>query len=659
MLQLRKETMDTRLSTNVIGATAALLLFGGMASGCGPKDNNLSTFQEPAVQLSEPTSGSFELQLPNRPGEPREQNVVRVRSAGEADLTITGIEWVGEKPERLFMANSRETDVAEDDCDSEIYYPASRVCIKTGAPDISETILAPGSEFEIQFHIAAYDNGEVNGIDCPTPPPSVPENLQDRFCGAIKVTTNARNDNSQVTAGEATVYFLSNPSSGRIQLSAPSVVFQNVRPGFSDSRTFSITNSGDNDLTVDSVQVTDFGQYISIEGAEPPFVLAPQAQEVYTVQVNLPASLTDAELELLSDPGTAPQIRVESSAPDSPNEIQLDFDTSTTLPPIPQVDKGTLVFAGDQDVQDIVLTNPGDAPVSITGVSFEPSAARDYYAFLFEGSPFMGPKVIRDASMSDPDRNKETFSVRFTSPATPEDSPLSIMTINYNYFVGDIAQSGTLRVTLLGDRGMAPYADLSPTTFSFSTQDTERQVRTAVIRNLGTTSLDLGDMVDYMPLGAGGFEEFQVRLVDGSLPSSIPAGGIAEVEVSFTATDGDVDQVSAIIDSNTETAEEIYFTLSSFDVPPAGTEITVTPEFSGNATVGALALFSFEAGTSDSLSNNAQWVLLEKPDASKLTTKAVGPRQGIVPDVAGSYTLLVTTSDGVVDLQTRVSFTAE
>jgi hypothetical protein len=442
-------------------------------------------------------------------------------------------------------------------------------------------------------------------------------------------------------------------------LSAPSVVFQNVRPGFADSRTFSITNSGDNDLTVDSVQVTDFGQYISIEGEEPPFVLAPQEQQVYTVQVNLPASLTDAELELLSDRGTAPQIRVESSAPDSPNEIQLEFDTSTTLPPIPQVDKGTLVFAGDGDVQDIVLTNPGDAPVSITGVSFEPSAARDYYAFLFEGEPFMGPKVIRDVSMSDPDRNKETFSVRFTAPATPEDSPLAIMTVNYNYFVGDIAQSGTLRVTLLGDRGMAAYADLSPTTFSFSTQDTERQVRTAVIRNLGTTALDLGDVVDYMPLGAGGFEEFQVRLVDGSLPSTIPAGGLTEVEVSFTATDGDVDQVSAIIDSNTDTTDEIYFTLSSFDVPPAGTEITVTPEFSGNATIGALALFSFEPGTSDSLSNNAQWVLLEKPASSTLTTKAVGPRQGIVPDVAGDYTLLVTTSDGVVDLQTRVSFTAE
>ena len=626
--------------------------------GCGPDENNLSTFQEPALQLSEPTNGSSELALPTRPGEPREQNVVRVRSSGEADLTITKIEWVGEKPGRLFMARERQEDLEEAACDSEIYYPASRVCILTGSPDVSEAVLAPGSEFEIQLHIAAYDNGEVNGLDCPTPPPTVPETIQDRYCGAIKISTNARNDNTQVTGGETTVYFLSDPSSGRIQLSAPSVVFQNVRPGYSDTRTFSVTNSGDNDLTVENIQVTDFGQYIQLPGVETPFVLAPQEQKVYDIVVNLPETLTEAELELLSDRGTAPKISIESTAPDSPNEIQLEFDTSTTLPPIPQADKGTVVFGGDGDVQDLTLTNPGDAPVSITGVSFEPSNAGNYYAFLFEDEPFMGPEVIRDASMSDPDRNKKTFGIRYTAPNDMALSPLAIMTLNYNYFVGDIAQSGTLRVTLMGDRAMTAYADLAPTTFSFSTQDTERQVRTAVIRNLGTAPLELGDMFEYNT-AAGGFEEFQITLVGGSLPTSIPAGGQAEVEVSFTATDGDADQVSAVIESNTGTSDEAFFTLSSFDVPAAGTTIEVAPEFSGNATVGALAIFGFAAGTDSSLSNNAQWVLLDKPASSQLATKAIGPRQGDVPDVAGSYTFLVTTSDGVLDLQTRVTFTAE
>lgn len=651
----------THTSTPARLLLGASLLFGLQAmTGCGNNENSLSTFDEAALQLSQPAGGSFQLELPTSEGRPVEQAGIRVRSAGQADLTLTKIEWVGEKPSRVFMARDRTEDVDESACSSDVYYVASRVCIETGAPDVSQTKLAPGSEFEIQMHVAAYDIGESNTIDCPEPGEEVPAEFKDNYCGAIKISTNARNTNGLVSEGTATVYLLANASSGRVQFSpSTGITFQNVRPGYMAEREFSIINSGDNALTVENVQVSDFGQYITLQEIPTPYELDRNAQKTYKVQVNLPGDLTEDDLSLLSDISTAPKIIVESSAPGSPDKIALEFDTSSSTPPIPQADRTSISFAADGDTQDIVLTNPGDQPVSITGATFEPSSASSYYAFQFEGSAVSGPVVIKDFKEEDATRNKKTFGIRYTAPSDMTTSPLAIMTINYNYFVGEVAESGSLRVTLLGDRVSVAYADVAPLTFSFSTQETQLQERTAVIRNLGTAALDLGDTVEFMETGLGGFEEFQVTLVGATLPHSIPAGGLQEVKVTFKATDGSEDNVSANITSNTESAQPIRISLASFASAPAGTPLTVAPEFSGSATVGALALFSFGADVPKQLGNRAQWVMLKKPAASKLATKVAGPRIGIVPDVAGDYTLLVTTNDGIFDLQERVDFTVE
>lgn len=645
--------MITRLFSPRVTALTGTALLTVTLGACSNNnnDNSFSSFNEPALQLSEPSSPRLELRLPNREGVPSEQAPIRIRSAGEAALTLKSVEWVGEKPARVFMFESREEDVDEDACDSEVYFISSRTCITTGTPDFSEP-LSPSEEFEIKLYISAYEPGEVNALNCPDAPESTPEEYKDRYCGAIRVTSDARNSNGDVTEGATIVYLQADASSGRINLSEQTLNFNNVAPGTSESREFSITNTGDTPLLLDRVQPSDYGQYLSIGGPTLPMELAPNASEVFTLQLEIG---TDADPEALKFNTT---VRIDSSAPTSPTRLDVVVDNSRVIPPVPQPDRTTVTFAGDGDEQDITFTNPSDIPVNITGVIFEPFEAQDYYAALDdEGNALPAPLVIKPPSSSNPDRNKEIIRVRYTAP-TDGSSPLASMIVNFTYFVGDISKTGSLRLTLLGDKTDVAYGDLVPSTFSFSTKVDTEQSRTAAIFNLGNADLVI-DEVMLMAL-AGSSDEFIVKLADNApFPATITPGGVQLVEVSYSKTNGDSDQINADFTSNTGTTEGLSMTLSSFDVDPSDVTLDITSSFAEAATVGELASFEFPAGLDASIANNAEWVLIGKPATSSLIVKTTGPRAGFIPDQAGSYELLVTSSDGNTDVQTRYTFQAQ
>lgn len=646
------------MTRRIPGGLGLLMLAGGLlVTGCGKEnnDNSFSSVDEPALQLSEPGGGTLQLVLPTLEKRPQRQALIRLRSAGDAPLKLTGVEWVGDKPDRVFVEKGRTEDVDESACSSDIYYAQSRVCVETGAPDLSAEIPS-GTFYDLQLHVAPYDIGETNAIDCPDPPDGTPADVVDRYCGALRITSNARNTSGQVEEGAALVYLLADRASGEVSLTTPTLSFQNVGPGFSDSRMFGITNSGDDPLTISGVGPSDFGQFISVGGPDTPLELAPQESAQFTVSIELPATISESELELLSSPSTAPEISIESTAPNSPHAVRLSLDTSRVIPPIPQPDTTQITFGASGDEQDVTFTNPGDKPVTLTGVSFEPFEAEDYYTVLHEGEEFSGPLVIQDASESNPDRNKATLSIRYTAP-TDMSSPLASMILTYNYFVGDVARTGKLRITLLGDRAMAAYGDLVPSTFSFSTKASETQTRTAAIYNLGTAPLTV-DSVDYMAQ-AGGFEEFSINLAGGAnFPVTIDPGAVQALEVTFTPTDGDVDQVAATLMSNSDTTQPLLITLSSLEVDVPDTEMTIVPSFDEKAAVGELTTFEI-TGVDEPVANNAEWTLLSRPSGSSIYLKSTGPRAGITPDTAGTYELLVTSSDASIDVQTTYSFEVE
>ncbi len=633
-------------------ALASALVFTSMFSACNDDQNNLTVQDEPAMRLEEPSSGELELTVPLREKEPIELSPIRIVSSGEVPLTLTAIEWVGEKPDRVFMAKSRTENISEEECTSAIYYPASDICVLTGAPDFSNEIPA-GTAFEVQLHVQAYQTGEANVINCPeTVPDTVPEIYRERYCGAIRIKSDARNDSGAVNQGEALVYLQSDRSSGSITLSVPTITFQNVAPGYMAEQTFGITNNSSSPLTVNSVQPTDYGQYITVEGPSAPFELEPSGNEVFTVKLNIPSSENPDNLKFNT------QIRIASTAATSPNFVDVIVDNSQDLPPVPQPDNFKFTFAGDGDTQGIVIANPGDVPVSLTGVIMEPAQADEYYALLNEdGSPFQGPSVIQTATSSNPDRNKKSYQIQYTAP-TDDSSSLASMIINYNYFVGNDTRNGSIRLIMLGDQTSVAYGDVVPSVATFSTQSTEKQTRQAAIYNLGTAPLEVTG-ADLNPL-AGGIEEFTIQLADGAtFPVTIQPDGIQPIEISFVGTNNDIDQINATLSSNSDISDTMALTLSSQDIAIPAEELTFTTSFGESATVGELLSVSFSPDVAERTANNAEWVIFSRPAGSEVYLKTIGPKVAFIPDVAGTYELLVTSSSNGLDLQEVVTVTVQ
>lgn len=648
-----------------LGMMSLLTLGHTACSGCGGDSNNLQVQDEPAMRIETPASGAVELDVPTRERTPIELSEIVILSSGEVPLQIQAIEWV-DKPDRVFMGGGRIENVDESNCDSEIYYPASRVCVLTEPPDFSAPIPA-NTAFAIQLHVSSYDVGEPNVITCPDVPADVPEQFKDRYCGAIRIKSDARNDSGPVVEGEAMIYLQADRSSGQVMLTVPSLTFENVVPGFVESQSFGIVNAGTTPLTIEGVLPRDYGQYLDVSGPELPLEIAPGDSEQFNVKLDIPTSTDPEDLKFSTE------IRIDTSAP-TPTLLQINVDNSRQIPPVPQLDREQIAFAGDGDVQELRVTNMGTVPISIGNVSFEPSEARNYYELLDENEQaFTPPVVIQSPSASNPDRNKKAFKIKYTKPANMK-LGLASMILNYTYFVGSIAQTGSVRVTLLGDKAMVAFLDVVPSVFSFSTQETAKQVRTAAFYNLGTApvtvnKIDLNSLISGQDTG-----EFNIALQGASFPVTIPAGAIQMMEVSFVGTNSDVDQIDGLVDSDAENDEQPRITLSSLDVPLAQPELDFTSSFAFEvmtdeatrlthflmpAPVGELASVEFAASVETSIANNAQWVILKRPASSDLYVKTNGAKVGLVFDVAGTYELLVTSSQGGLDVQQIIRIDAQ
>jgi hypothetical protein len=617
---------------------AALIALGGLASACG--NSNIETTDEAGIALETPANGRLTLALPSNPNQPQEQATrLRIRSIGEADLRITGVEWLA-KPDRLVLRKS-SAEVA--DCDSEctpdlcVRGAASNTCIEEGVPEIAD--LSTQSLYDFVFFVKA-GGGELN---CPSAPDSInPEYVSSDYCGTLEVSTNANtSDGDLIENGKLQIHFYTGGTSGEIRLTPDFIQFTNVAPGFSDTRTFSIENIGSSPLSVRSI-TSDRPQFITIAG-NTNTELSPGGSEQYTLQYTVPQGASPDVLDFTT------QVVVDSSAINAgAGTLLVSSDTSAAATPAIQVDEATLSFDAEA-TQTFNISNLGGATLQVTDLRISPSSAADFYTITVDGAPASTPLNILRPGQGEPGSDTQEVSIAFARPAgNPDGSSVATLTIQSNDF-----QSGPQRIVLLGDEGAVPVGVVQPTAFTFTTQGEASKSRTFAITNRGSAPLEITDA----PLVAlaGSNTEYEVTLP--SSPLTVAPGETVAASLSYRVADAEADTLNLdFTTADGEQSDDFAIFVQSFDSANAPTA-AITKSFANEAKVGELTTFSADGSTPASALSGAQWFLTKKPAGSKLFVSRVGESVSLVPDVAGDYAISVVVSD-TTDAQEVLEFTA-
>lgn len=626
-----------------IQALAGALL-ATFAIGCpGP---TIEAVEESSVILATPEDGAIQIELPSQPMRPQEQSgKILLRNEGQADLLITGVEWIA-RPPRLYVETplpggaSRE-DVAS--CDTDCSKPiclqavAGDVCVTTGPPTENITVRPAASE-QLTFFLAPGSGG----LDCPAPPADTPpEYADDSYCGAIRVTTNARNNDgtSSVVDGTVTVYFTRGNQSGEIELTETFMEFAGVAPNFSERRTFAVQNRSTSEpLTITSVVPDINAQFFDIQSdGGLSGEIAPGGLKTYTLQVSIPPGTDPGLLDFTST------VKVNSTAARVISDALLvNVTTDGGAFPRIEVDKQTLKFDAQAE-QTLTLENVGEATLLLNGTRFQPSSADDFYTITVDGQPIQGNVTI-------PKGESKTLNIAFARPANrPDDSSVATLVLQHN----DDSVGQRTRIVLLGDEGDVPLGELVPNTFALSSQAGD-QPRSFAVINRGTAPLSIDSVMFNAVQGSS--DEF----VFNTSNLMVAPGSVEEVTFEFKPINNTPDNVSVTFMSNfIDPANEFFINLSTFDTGEMPPSPMIVPSFATSAKVGERTSFSSRGSLPAEATSSGQWVLVAKPAGSQAYVNNVGESVSFTPDVAGSYKMVLTLSTGTIDGQTSLEFTAE
>lgn len=622
-----------------IGAALLALSVMGVAA-CG--DSSIETRDEAGLELESPQGQRLLLELPRQPNRPQVQATrVTLRSSGKAPLRVTSLEMVGH-PARLHVRTPgvQPTTVNDcknkNECDSPICErtASGNLCIKVGLPATPFEIPA-GELYELVFYVEEAPVGNEE-LGCQAAGADVPAQFRAGYCGQLNIRTNARNSNTEVKEGATSVYFQSQGRSGVIELSDTFMEFTGVAPGTMEQRQFSVRNVGGQPLTLNGVNVQDFGQYLSVTPSASGVVVPAGESREFTLALNIPAGADPRMLDFNT------QVRILSSATNIGNDsIVVRVSTGTGAAPLISASPTTLKFDAAAS-QDVAVKNDGTSTLQLTGVTFEPGSLRDFYTLTVDGAPPAYPVNV-------PRGQTKTVKIAFARPAGRNNDPVvGALLLKHN----DESNGKQTRITLLGDVGDVAIGELVPYVFSFSNKNSENQSRQFAVINRGTAPLTISGVEMMAQIGSAA--EFSVDGINGQ---TIPPGGIGVGEVFFKATDGTPDQLTAALTSNTA-GEPMFLTLASQDTSEAAPVAKIRASFSAQAKVGEAARFSATESTPASVLSGAQWTLLSRPVGSRALIQTVGPEASFVPDVAGSYKLALTVSSGLLDGQDVLEFTA-
>jgi len=635
----------------------SLVAVASMAMACG-NNNGVRTTTAARIAIDSPTEAQFQLEAPTQPNRPQLQaSRLTLRNDGDAGstLTLTEFEWLA-KPDRLFIEKSSSDVSSCGECSELVCSPTSSggTCVKTGVPTEAVDIDS-GLSTEFRFYITEGSDEVV----CPEKPAGLelPENvLADRFCGALRFkhnaisTSNSELGDAVVSASEdsgggtATIFFVNDGKSGRIDLTDSFLEFEGVAPGGSYMRQFSVINQGRGPLEIDGVRLGSNNQLFMIGGPSQT-TIDPGASQQYTLQLVIPQATDPAALEFDT------QLIIDSTAVNG-SDGQILISVTKDTGPVPTISAtcDKLRFDGEPS-QDFEVTNVGGATLQITGITYEPRAISSFYSVQIDGEDFSGSESIPTFLEANPERNKRTVTVNFERPDGDEDAPaVGTMLISHN----DQGSGRVTRCVLLGDAGDVPVAELIPNTFSLSTENGD-QFRSFAIIHRGTAPLTI-DSAMLAPT-VGGVEEFD--LTPSPFMVTVQPDEIFEAQLAYLISDSTEDIVNLTFMSNFMSPSNDFFisvfTRSSVRPLPM---ITLNTSFATAAKVGEVTSFDIAGSEPASGLSSARWTLLAKPAGSKAYVNSIGERASFVPDVAGSYKIAVTLADEV-DNQEILEFTAE
>lgn len=616
-----------------IGLSTALLL----VSACGNNSNNIVEVGQPSIQLSSPVGNTIQLELPNQPNRPRSQTgKIVLQSKGEEPLIIQSVTWV-DQPQGLYLQKKRTEVDSCGDCNSPVCLDTAGqdFCIETGGPDLPLAI-APQSLYEFEFFIEA----NLDEVICAPAPANLPSTVNpETYCGSLEIKTNARNDSQNVTQGTALIYFARSNASGKIALTPGFISFNGVKPGSSDQKTFSISNTGSSNLILSGIEILNRPEFFTLNGVRNT-TITPGGSEQYTLQLTIPTDASPEQLDFNTE------VSVNSSAA---NQSTLVISVNSTEAAAPRIDvsQSPLSFTAPSSSEEVVVENVGEATLSVNSIRFNPSSLDSFYTVELNGSEFTSAETIQKGSTDDVDRNKRTFTVKFNRPAGNDTSAVGFLEIRHS----DKSKGNLTRIPVLGDGGLVAFPEVLPEqhTFDQATADT----RSFAIKNFGTADF----VISNIKLAPEGESAFVVN--NGSTdPITVGPGQVYEGVVKYTPAQEPA-RVSVNVEFENAASFPLDMGLASRDAAGSITVASIDASFVNNAVVGEAAVFNATGSTNVADINSSKWFLLSQPSGSTAELNASGESVSFTPDTAGTYRVSLVVVGTSTNDQEILEFTAQ
>jgi len=589
-------------SRHATGLMAVILLLSLTAIACG---DGIAERTEGTLQLSGQGGANAKfIAFPSTaPGfKSPADSAIFIKNGGKGTLKITSVTWEGDATEYIRPKG-----------------------------EIRETFdLTPDQEERIQFELAVPRPAESDApLTCPDPPGGFPAELASsggRYCGHLKVTSNAREGATDI------IYFLVSQSDGKIKVEPTVLNFTSPQVGQTQTATLTISNVATNgNLSLDRINKIDFpgtsSSDFQIEGFPFPVDLSPAETVTYQI-IYTPTSDTAANGRL----------EVKSNDPSAPTTIVV-VNTGTATAAQIAVDPTSLTFPdaapGAPQTHEITVTNGGGgAPLTVTQMVVLPSEAQAAYTILWDktDSGTFVPWVQGDQDVV-ARQNSTVYQIRY-EPMEAGQSVSGRLRISTN---AANVPNGEANVTLSGGAA-APDGLVSPSTIIFNVAPGASETRAFSVANGGLAPLEITG-VTLNNLDGG---EFSVS-PDPNSGITVGAGEVQAFDVVFDRQANDIGQdVGDIVlmTNNPFNSGELVVSVRNNNgenaISPVAT-ITQTPD--GNVPAGTAITFDGSGSTTQNGTIAYYiWTLLDAPDGSTARFgRENDPTATFTPDLPGNY----------------------
>ncbi len=366
--------------------------------------------------------------------------------------------------------------------------------------------------------------------------------------------TLAINDNE---FGSPQTVALSGLGSGAVvQLVPTTLSFNNQATGSTSApQTVTLTNTGNQTLSITSIYTND-GEYAIVNNLCGSTLAALAS---CTLQVTFSPSTT----------GSRPaSLFFSDNAPGTPQAVPLSG--TGTAAPLVSLSFSSLGF-GTQNVgttsssQNVILTNTGNAPLTISAIAFSPPSPAN---FLQTNNCPVSPSSLAAGGNC-------TFTISFT--------PTAVGALSASIVITDNAATSPQSIALSGTGAGVSGVQLSTSSLTFPSQSlgVPSSAQSFTVTNNGTATLTFNSpAISVTGTNAGDFSQ------NNNCISPLAVGGFCTVNVTFTPTaSGSRIAIVSISDNATSSPQSVALAGTGAESTQQTWTLTVTDIGTGNGTV--------------------------------------------------------------------------